>query len=244
MGSGWVHLTAASGIFALQRESLHGCHGCSDAVLGEPDVEPAPSFLSTHLAALWRAAAEGARRMTPKLLVQPRYFSRDDRAVGGLIILTAEEGIRGKGSPRNRRVPSWTGPGCNVSNAAATSDRTPSSRAASAPTGKDAPPRRASRRCHCPRALNRPLLCRGSRSAFAGGPTWRPAVRAFMDCAEILAYQRCHRIGTTNAFATSVVKNPTSGTSTAVLRAATRRIVDTSCIHGTRSRAQVGASPA
>jgi hypothetical protein len=30
-----VHLTAASGIFALQRESLHGCHGCSDAVLGD-----------------------------------------------------------------------------------------------------------------------------------------------------------------------------------------------------------------
>ena len=80
-----------------------------------------------------------------------------------------------------------------------------------------------------PQGLNRPLLCRGSRSAFAGGPTWRPAARAFMAHAEIVAYQRCHRIGTTNAFATSVVKNATSGTSTAVLRAPTGRIVDTSC---------------
>jgi hypothetical protein len=77
--------------------------------------------------------------------------------------------------------------------------------------------------------LNRPLLCRGSRSAFAGGPTWRPAARAFMAHAEIVANQRCHRIGTTNAFATSVVMNATSGTSTAVLRAPTGRIVDTSC---------------
>jgi len=59
--------------------------------------------------------------------------------------------------------------------------------------------------------------------------------------AEIVGCQRCHRIGTTNAFATSVVKNATSGTSTAVLRAPTGRIVDTSCrgFNGTGvSRAQ------
>jgi hypothetical protein len=166
--------------------------------------------------------------MTPKLLVQPRYFSRGDRAIGGLIILTAEDGTRGKGSPRNRRLSSWAG-------LALTSPMPRQRRiaplapaAASAPTGKDAPPRRAPP-MSLPQGLNRPLLWRGSRSAFAGGPTWRPAARAFMAHAEIVAYQRCHQIGTTNAFATSVAKNATSGTSTAVLRAPTGRIVDTSC---------------
>jgi hypothetical protein len=93
--------------------------------------------------------------------------------------------------------------------------------------------------------LNRPLLCRGSRSGFAGGPTWRPAARAFMARAEIVAYQRCHRIGTTNAFATSVVKNATSGTSTAVLRAPNGRIPDTSCRASRNARvARLGRPPA
>ena len=43
-----------------------------------------------------------------------------------------------------------------------------------------------------PQGLNRPLLCRGSRSAFAGGPTWRPAARAFVAHADIVGCQRCH----------------------------------------------------
>ena len=32
--------------------------------------------------------------MIAKLLVQPRYFSRDDRAIGGLIILKTGPGVK------------------------------------------------------------------------------------------------------------------------------------------------------